>query len=110
MKGSCRHCYFCNKCVENFDHHCVWIKNCIGNKNYNQFIGYLLLIFIKLVMNVFFSIESKTIFNLGILSNVDKNAKMFKFFKLENLYTTKIKNIFSSVELILSVIVLIPIM
>jgi hypothetical protein len=59
VKASSRHCYYCNKCVENFDHHCIWIKNCIGSKNFNAFFIFLILLCVKLMVNVLFSIEGK---------------------------------------------------
>jgi len=36
-----KHCTVCDVCVERFDHHCVWINNCVGRKNYKWFLGFL---------------------------------------------------------------------
>jgi palmitoyltransferase len=43
--GNSKHCRTCDRfnaiyilrCVKNFDHHCKWLNNCIGEGNYTYF-------------------------------------------------------------------------
>jgi len=41
-----KHCGACNRCVNNFDHHCRWLNNCVGKANYKWFFKLIVLVFL----------------------------------------------------------------
>ncbi len=45
--------FFINfRCVEGFDHHCMWINNCIGSNNYQYFIMMTTATFLNMVVYI----------------------------------------------------------
>ena len=71
IKITSKHCKKCDKCIEEFDHHCNWLNNCVGKDNYIWF--YVLLLFLILYLSYNVSVCCIMFFNGRNL-----NKKTFK--------------------------------
>lgn len=39
-----------NVCIEQYDHHCTWINNCVGKNNIGRFVTFVFFICLALAM------------------------------------------------------------
>ena len=59
------HCNVCDLCVEYFDHHCPWIGNCVGRKNYSDFMLFVVVI----------ALLSPTAFGISLAFLMDRESQ-----------------------------------
>ena len=62
-----KHCIICNKCIENWDHHCYWLNICINKETYNFFIWFIITLFILILFNII--IFMSLLFNIKVINN-----------------------------------------
>ncbi|CAO3595185.1 unnamed protein product [Absidia cylindrospora] len=50
------HCRQCDNCVENEDHHCIWLNNCIGKRNYRPFFTFIMTCSLMAIYLIIFAV------------------------------------------------------
>lgn len=84
----------CQRCVEKFDHHCVYINNCLGHRNHKYFMLFLLAIFLYILTSTTTSLAS------FITHGGERGEVIFTFLDwLCRIYTVSI-NLLQSIPLV----------
>ena len=65
-----KHCRICDTCIEKFDHHCIWINNCVGAKNFKYFLYFIFIHWVLVtyasilaISVIYYEIKEKELFN-----------------------------------------------
>ena len=77
------HCYFCDECYSDFDHHCIWLKKCIGKNNKKDFYVLILIILLNAIFNIIICFLSE-------INNIIINNFIFTSFLLKHMKFTLI--------------------
>ena len=98
------HCLICKKCIEEFDHHCFWVGNCVGNNNYTLFFIFLIYVILNILFN--FGIPTFYLLTIIILNTDENRNNAFPgfLFKLNSILYNKIVIIISSSIIIITCI------
>ena len=99
-KFNIRHCFFCDKCINEFDHHCYWIKQCVGKNNRDDFNCLLIVLLINSYINIILCIFSL------LNNNVIHFNKIFEYLIKGNLELANNLKIFFIVLYFIYVIII----
>ncbi|OAF71238.1 putative E3 ubiquitin ligase complex SCF subunit sconB [Intoshia linei] len=89
-----KHCFKCNKCILNFDHHCNYVDNCIGLKNRSIFFLFLNIILSNVIICFFMFISTASFEGVDLLYILMLSSFIMVFVPTFILYMTSSFTIF----------------
>ena len=92
------HCFDCSNCVEKCDHHCPWIGNCVGKRNYIYFYMFVVFFTIMLVYIEAFSIAHIWKY---LHDEIDRNDKLNKEKKRDHIVAFSLCEVIMDLYLII---------
>lgn len=102
-----KHCQVCDVCIEKFDHHCIWLNQCVGRRNYKWFLSF---IFLHILICLYGSLAGIAIF-MGEKKKIDDQGIMFQNLKtgekLKPTWSIHLKYFFLSEERNFGIVLLI---
>ncbi|KAH0577842.1 Palmitoyltransferase [Spironucleus salmonicida] len=90
------HCSMCDICCLRYDHHCPWIANCVGMRNYAHFIKFITFGFISSMISI----------TLGLISAVFGKFGPFQVHLTVRIFTSIILLIFTFMSAICTFIMI----
>ena len=92
------HCFDCNNCVEKCDHHCPWIGNCVGKRNYIYFYCFIIALTFMLLYLEGFCIAHVWKY---LHDNIESNSSKLSYKKRNHIVALSMCNLIMSLFLII---------
>lgn len=98
------HCYFCDECYSDFDHHCIWLNKCIGKNNKKLFYFLIVIILLNSVFNLIICFLGEI--NTEIKTEFIHTPFLFKYMKITLVLKTSIFAIYFLCAVMIFIIII----
>ena len=103
-EANSNHCYFCDECYSDFDHHCIWLNKCIGKNNKKLFYYLIVIILLNSVFNLIICFLGEI--NNEIKTEFIHTPFLFKYMKITLVLKTSIFAIYFLCAVMIFIIII----